>query len=912
MDPVLQRAMFQQQQQQQQAMTEADNVKSAQGLQAVAQQMQNVNTEIDNAEDVAGIMNAIRGDNATVEQRRAELAQEVGEADANATPESVLVMLQPTFEMMESLTGQSPDMPMGDAPVETFTAEGTGITSGLMPMPDEGKKKDNFRSEEAIARINAGETPVKARDGYSVGTNFLNSMMGANQNVANNNSMLGNSNFRLNIPVNLPGTFDNKLAAEPRPVTMQDNQALLDANIEKVYGSFEPLLENMRPRPDVDRFIAERQLLLQPYLTKKLTPQENLAQLQSIYGDSDLGVPANLAIAKFGANIAKGTGTLPEAAFEAIPGLTTELSQIALLKRKNQKDLRTKAFELSTKQGVARDKQIGDIAVAALERVDKDSDTFNAGVKDAIKTAIQQGREFTEFDLNAVATRLKNLATTNKEVLKNAKKYGKFVDGKLTDVKMAYLTANPENPVQYYDDKTRSFKPLLNYVEVDDDAISKAIGNGTWDKKNASEGFVTYFKDDAPGDVQSRYRTVKTYTYPGGGGTWFEDPDNDGKWTSLHKVTNGNHQHGKMTDLVKITKANAAGDRYMIDYVRPDARGNASVRLVETVYEDPNTGEIKKYVLPQNTYRNNLPKYEIEEVDHPISGKVTVKTLTNQNANPTAYEGVNLELNVEKLPPKTKALMMTQISRYTDLIASIDKLLESSALESGIGVVPALKRGYNAVLPPILGFESYIKTGEGDVMIKELERKYILAKALSDKFAIKEQEMLRDIFPGIEIFKSGDVTQAQIMTIRHQLVNDLNERLAVVNNQQNIQAEKMPAGLNEETAIPLDYRGKNGQFGFNNMLKMQAGAGDDLNGVFVSTSKTSLINNANDQLSRVANAINQVNSSTTLSQAEKDVEIKKFTDMAKNLNRVLNRLGNTTDKRIIMQINSSTRSLLGF
>ena len=53
MDPVLQRAMFQQQQQQQ-AMTEADNVKSAQGLQAVAQQMQNVNTEIDKRSIVTG------------------------------------------------------------------------------------------------------------------------------------------------------------------------------------------------------------------------------------------------------------------------------------------------------------------------------------------------------------------------------------------------------------------------------------------------------------------------------------------------------------------------------------------------------------------------------------------------------------------------------------------------------------------------------------------------------------------------------------------------------------------------------------------------------------------------------------------------------------------------------------------
>ena len=101
MDPILQRAMFQQQQQQQQAMTESENVKSAQGLQVVAQEMQNVNTEIDNAENVVGIMNAIRGDNATIEQRRSELAKEVGDADAKATPESVLVMLQPTFEMMQ-------------------------------------------------------------------------------------------------------------------------------------------------------------------------------------------------------------------------------------------------------------------------------------------------------------------------------------------------------------------------------------------------------------------------------------------------------------------------------------------------------------------------------------------------------------------------------------------------------------------------------------------------------------------------------------------------------------------------------------------------------------------------------------------------------------------------------------------
>lgn len=51
------------------------------------------------AEDFETMMNSVRGDDATVEERRAELASLVGEEDAARTPESVLALVQPVVQM---------------------------------------------------------------------------------------------------------------------------------------------------------------------------------------------------------------------------------------------------------------------------------------------------------------------------------------------------------------------------------------------------------------------------------------------------------------------------------------------------------------------------------------------------------------------------------------------------------------------------------------------------------------------------------------------------------------------------------------------------------------------------------------------------------------------------------------------
>ena len=56
---------------------------------------------IDLAANTEELINSIRGNDAPLEQRVAELATYVGEQDARQTPESVLTMVQPTIMLTE-------------------------------------------------------------------------------------------------------------------------------------------------------------------------------------------------------------------------------------------------------------------------------------------------------------------------------------------------------------------------------------------------------------------------------------------------------------------------------------------------------------------------------------------------------------------------------------------------------------------------------------------------------------------------------------------------------------------------------------------------------------------------------------------------------------------------------------------
>ena len=136
---------------------------------------------IDSAEDVTSMINALRGNDAPLESRYAELAGYVGEADASQTPESVLAMVQPTLMMTEEGAVDSGigELMAGlsDSPMETPSGDPTAMGQGvgeLMTMGAGSTPPVNFR--------NGG--PVEVRGYAGQETNSSEVRPGGGSNLA--------------------------------------------------------------------------------------------------------------------------------------------------------------------------------------------------------------------------------------------------------------------------------------------------------------------------------------------------------------------------------------------------------------------------------------------------------------------------------------------------------------------------------------------------------------------------------------------------------------------------------------------------------------------------------------------------------------------------------------------------------
>ena len=122
---------------------------------------------IDAAEDVTSMINALRGNEAPLESRYAELAGYVGEADASQTPESVLAMVQPTLMMTEegAIDSGIGELMVGMAESEMETPQGEPTAMGqgvgeLMTMGAGSTPPVNFRQGGPVeVRGYAGEEP---------------------------------------------------------------------------------------------------------------------------------------------------------------------------------------------------------------------------------------------------------------------------------------------------------------------------------------------------------------------------------------------------------------------------------------------------------------------------------------------------------------------------------------------------------------------------------------------------------------------------------------------------------------------------------------------------------------------------------------------------------------------------------
>ena len=136
-----------------------DNVGIMDGF-AQGQPMEN---PIDQAKDYAGLMNLIRGNEASVEDRREELSQIVGRTDAMETPESVLTLVQPTLAQFEQ--SAQAQQGIGSMPEAQQMMQGAGDMGQMMPGGDQQLAQD----QQQVDMAQMTGQPVEAQEGLFTG-----------------------------------------------------------------------------------------------------------------------------------------------------------------------------------------------------------------------------------------------------------------------------------------------------------------------------------------------------------------------------------------------------------------------------------------------------------------------------------------------------------------------------------------------------------------------------------------------------------------------------------------------------------------------------------------------------------------------------------------------------------------------
>ena len=167
---------------------------------AIAQGVADTENAIDAADDNVGIMNALRGKQASEEEYRTELAGYVGRKDANATPDSVLALVQPTMAMIE--LGDAPMGGIADMmPPQTFGVEEEVF--GKLPVQklQEGGlagriaeiqqlQKQFLPSEEDIRKAYAVQQPTLGQNLLAVGAPFVQGLLAPSERGGGINAAL--------------------------------------------------------------------------------------------------------------------------------------------------------------------------------------------------------------------------------------------------------------------------------------------------------------------------------------------------------------------------------------------------------------------------------------------------------------------------------------------------------------------------------------------------------------------------------------------------------------------------------------------------------------------------------------------------------------------------------------------------
>ena len=170
------------------AMVEAAGQMASSEMESVGQDyVTEMMQTLDTAENFKTVIDALRGNELPIDQRFAELAEYVGEDDAEKTPESVLAMVQPVImmteegnvdsgigQLMQSLTGEVDMMTAEGGLTDMGQGVGSLMVANQAPPPQrfaDGGQVQHFRQGAGVNDPNLVWGPVPDPDYY--GSSFI-------------------------------------------------------------------------------------------------------------------------------------------------------------------------------------------------------------------------------------------------------------------------------------------------------------------------------------------------------------------------------------------------------------------------------------------------------------------------------------------------------------------------------------------------------------------------------------------------------------------------------------------------------------------------------------------------------------------------------------------------------------------
>tara|TARA_R100000900_G_scaffold71584_1_gene56502 strand:+ start:6576 stop:9098 length:2523 start_codon:yes stop_codon:yes gene_type:complete len=715
--------------------------------------MQNMLSDIDGAESTEGIINAMRGNQAPLEQRYQELASYVGEADAGKTPETVLTLIQPTFTMMELSKQSAPAGGIADA----MPMSGGDTSPGNIDMAS-GVRSPGM--DEAVMRMTQGEQPVFRQAGSpATGENFG----------------FGSTTYGQIFP-NI-GVYAPDYQTIDRAAIQQDANELLKT-MNPYFTGIEQRIGNITPEKRLATF--------QSYLPERKTTQDLLTEYETLLGTDDKTsnqAQAYLALAKAGQSIAgsdKGLlGAVIDAGGEAVPALSKLASE------QTARDRTLKLAALQESKNI--DKSITDIAgKVALSAISDRNDlqtTLDKTKVDVVKDFVGKGIDLQEGDLKVVNDKItQEFNIANKYALTPSQT---FFDPETKDIVEARMSAEGYT----YIDKNNNVAPLpSNYIKYKK-GLFKDLGISAEDLKLVRENLLIPYSTtvtDGEGTKMTLEELLKK-----------QNPNVELNVTGWHQVPGFRKGgstfmslSGSEKDLVEAPPGYQTGK--LTDIIATEVDGDGNVRVLNkmngreiVVAARDEKGQIQRFGEPLDVIYNDIPQYEdVIENGQPTGRKRLIQ------GNPLVQSRPNDEIGLFKtLPIKEQNKAKVDLK---DIHTTIDFLNQMEEyLSDGLGPKSWFKGFSNSVIAPFAG------SGDSGARFERTERsKFFLEKftkhlqkteALSERYGIAEQKLIAEKLaePALTFFRDPDLALVKMVEYRRQLVNTKNKLQAQINNDPN-------------------------------------------------------------------------------------------------------------------------------